>query len=1166
MAEQMYNLNGKPTPYSQLPDTVKSALGKRAIQQQEITKQKVATATKQAQRKVMVPVSTSSEPKKAQSSAQATQSALDRASGKTSYGKMSAREIMRERETLYKKGYHNFADPGFVMTNDSRSPAPKSYQEALDRDVAAGNYRFTGQKEIVGNKGTTFDQRMTKEFDYTVTDPATGETKTFDSQQQAQAYINQNPLKTTETTTTEKYSVVGNNGKTRTFNTMAKAEKYAASQTKTESSYVGFGSNGKALQGAPAPEYVEVKYPKAGDKYVTTQGGLGTPLVERTITEKPLSSTGTRLELLAGWLDEQQKKAVKDDKVSYYRDPYGIPQRQGGTNLVPMGIEVLKDTVAGAAYLENLMWAGEAAARGGDVKTREIKVPETATGTLMSAAIEGKSAPEIWQAGALYEKEYGRGTVLAGGSAAFIPVPGLKGLQVVKSIKASPLAMKIIAPISAKVSPIAQAIKVPKITNIFAQAKEIIISSNQKRIVQQYALTRADEGVFGISKVSKNIWKIERGVEETTKPVSGGVKQILTGFTKKGLPTFTKQPKNVNIPKPGKVSAVPLTIIEFGKDYTMRAGKLTATTSKFVKNAPMKYPVLAKAPKLKVKKRPKSIGKIIKKSLGVNLKFGLPKDGLRKSFIDSMGLGIKKSRPKVKKVQLTEVTDFMAVTKGEYQAVGTNRVLLTAADPDFVRQSNALKLTKISESGYQGQMSKGLVEAEQTGLVKLSAVGKTIPMKLAKEGNILGYMGKNTKLTKVFELGKGGLGRADFTIDVTKNKNILSVGSKDFTRALEAVGLGAKRVYTKQKTPFDTSMFNESLGSAGGRGRAATLTESTKKQIISSYEAVAKKVNDAELKITGKMSAGEKSAYYKSFEAGRKLVQDKNYPAILGISGGAESVKSDYLKARSTYRKNTRTESGQVFQNDSELVDEFSHFELGKVAKAPNNTITVPRLETGSRSRLVSRTETRILGGQKNKLNLDVMPKIKTGLKTKQVERLIEKNDQFRIQLPKIKEVQITKQAVKLIETPKLKIDTPTRFKIQSRIDTPSIKITRLVPLWSLPNIKAKKRGYGKTDETYQADFLSASSESSVLGLADREITYGRRKTEKLSALDFKKRKIAGSSVNPENIKIKKRRKKVDDSDPYKEQKRSRTIKENKNVLFGSGKSAKFIKTKKLKF
>lgn len=1276
----MYNLNGKPTPYSQLPPSVRAALGKRAIRQATQAAKKKKPAPKQN-----VSYAKSKAPK---------DSAITRASGVTSYKGMSAREIMRERENLYKKGYHNLAPVGFKMTNDSRNAPPKNYAEALKRDQAAGYYQNVDKKDL-GLKGATWDQRMTSQFDYTVRDPSTGQEKTFDSQQQAQAFINQNPLKQVETTTTEKYEVVGNNGKTRTFKSKASAEKYAATQTTTQSSFIGFSPDGKSIQGAPAPEYVEVKYPKPGDKVIIPQ--MGKKSIVHTITEKPLSSSGQRLELIAGWLDEQQIKAKKADKVSYYKDPYGIPQQQGGVNLLPMAIEGAKDIVAGAAYLENLFWMGEAAARGSsETKTREIKIPETAMGVLTTGAIEGKSPAEIWKAGAAYEKTYGKGTILAGGATALIPVPGLKGLNVIKSIKASPLGIKIIQPLSSKLAPIATKIKVPKIKNVAAKVQESFVDIGQKRIVKKYAVSRSSEGVFGVTKISKNIWKIERGVEEVTKPVSQATKIIQTGWTKtKGIiyPSFAKTPKKIIIPKPGKIADVPLTIVEFGKQYTKKGSKLLEVSTPFKKPAAMKLPLLAKAPKKAVTKRPKKMSKIIKKSLGINLglkvpkgifgkiitkkkskgitmfhatspesaksilgsqkfnmksvgnfgavkvdgvylastktfagqfgekilkvgikkdtkiittkalnikagktlslneaiktaqkrgydaleglegkpweipnkvtilfnpkkiqsitklgakdpsvKIKIPKSSMIKSVTKSLGIGIKKKRVKVKKLTLTEVTDFMAVQRGEYQTVGTKKVLLTAADPDFAKQAKGLKLEKISKTGFAGKMSKNLLEAEQLGLVKLSAVGKSIPMKLAKEGDFAGFIGKQSRITKVFELGKGGLGKADFTKDITKKGDIISIGSKDFTRKLEGVGLGTKRIM-KKGSYADSSTIPTGLGRAGG-GAAARLEETTKKSIIGSFaktesKELTKPLNVSLEKLTGSV---------------------KTKPAGAGLMGGAivETQSMSYFKSENIYKRNKRKDVA-VF-TDSELAEELMPYELSSKSKAIGNTITIPRLTSRGATRQLTRTETKLLGKTKSKLSIDVAPKIKTGILTKQVERLVEKNDQFRIQLPKLGKVQKTRTVTKLIETPVLKFDTPTRFRIVTRTDTPTIKITKLVPGYIPLNIKAKRKKKHDKDKTYQADFLGASSESSILGLTGRaDITYGRLKTARLTALDLRKRKSVSSSINPENVKFKKRRKKVD-PDIYKQTKRTgRQISANTSrALFGSNKKVKF--------
>jgi hypothetical protein len=276
------------------------------------------------------------------------------------------------------------------------------------------------------------------------------------------------------------------------------------------------------------------------------------------------------------------------------------------------------------------------------------------------------------------------------------------------------------------------------------------------------------------------------------------------------------------------------------------------------------------------------------------------------------------------------------------------------------------------------------------------------------------------------------------------------------------------------------------------------------------------------------------------------------------MSGNIQETKTlDYFKAENIYKRNKRIESQTVF-TDTELVNEFSHFELGTIPKTKNNTITLPRLTRPGATRHITRTETKLMGMQK--IKIDVAPKIKQGILTKQVEKQILRSDQFRIQLPKLGKISISKTVTKLIETPKLKLDTPTRFRFQTRTDTPTIKITKLVPGFIPLSIKAKRKKKHDLEETYSADFLGAASESSILGLTSRpDIIYGRERIIRLSALDLKKRKKAGSSINPENIRFKKRRKKVD-TDPYKEKKQTgrQLSKGTKRALFGSNKKVKF--------
>ena len=95
-----------------------------------------------------------------------------------------------------------------------------------------------------------------------------------------------------------------------------------------------------------------------------------------------------------------------------------------------------------------------------------------------------------------------------------------------------------------------------------------------------------------------------------------------------------------------------------------------------------------------------------------------------------------------------------------------------------------------------------------------------------------------------------------------------------------------------------------------------------------------------------------------------------------------------------------------------------------------------------------------------------------------------------------------------------------------------------------------------KKENKYAADFLGASSESSVFGLTGREeVTYGRARTARLSALDLRKRMKVSSMENPEIVKFPRRRK-TQSNDIYSENYKSNLTKTKQNI-FGSSKKNK---------
>ena len=78
-----------------------------------------------------------------------------------------------------------------------------------------------------------------------------------------------------------------------------------------------------------------------------------------------------------------------------------------------------------------------------------------------------------------------------------------------------------------------------------------------------------------------------------------------------------------------------------------------------------------------------------------------------------------------------------------------------------------------------------------------------------------------------------------------------------------------------------------------------------------------------------------------------------------------------------------------------------------------------------------------------------------------------------------------------------------------------------------------------------------------MFGLTKREdITYGRKRTARLSALDLRKREKVNALSNPEVVKFGRRRKK--EPDVYSERYRG-SLQKTKSNLFGQNKKIKFF-------
>lgn len=141
-------------------------------------------------------------------------------------------------------------------------------------------------------------------------------------------------------------------------------------------------------------------------KFEEAKGFLS--LEDAIVKNKPLSSSGERLEYLLTNIEKQQKKFAK------YDDDAG--------KLLHVGLEYSKDFVAAVAFIENKLWQGEALIRGGSPKYREIQIPPTVAGGVAEDLLTGRpmsAIPNIQQ----YEKTYGKGSALGSFAALVTPIP-----------------------------------------------------------------------------------------------------------------------------------------------------------------------------------------------------------------------------------------------------------------------------------------------------------------------------------------------------------------------------------------------------------------------------------------------------------------------------------------------------------------------------------------------------------------------------------------------------------------------------------------------------------------------------------------------------------------------------------------------------------------------
>ena len=751
---------------------------------------------------------------------------------------------------------------------------------------------------------------------------------------------------------------------------------------------------------------------------------------------KELSSSGERFEVILSALEKEQKRAAK------FNDDVG--------ELYHFGLEGVKDTIAGAAYIENLLWEGEAFVRRGERKTRDILIPPTSTSVAIESGITTRTPQGVYLALKGYEGQYGKGSVAGGFASLLIPLPTGK----------VSLPEKISSPLT-KASQKA----IPRVVkNKIAEIKESIKFGKKQRLAEEYASSRSIEGVFGIRREGKNIYIIERGLEEQRPNIpSIPATSRIIGFTQyvKGVQPKPIYSKTVieKIPTVGKPSKVPMTVIEFGKKKT--------TITDFTAPSDVKVPPTEPTIISFTKEKPKA-PLIPTYSIDENVMIISPDMEFRRT---AKTLGLKQS------------SQFV------YEKVFPSRKTMT--EIALKEKEQQINIVAIGRSAPYEIVKIGKPSNVKSVLGKIKGI--LIPKK-KETTDIFDYIGSKSRVTRVFETSGMGLGKSEFVKEVTKKGELIPVGSKDMTRALERAGLGEKRQIIKPLTPFDTTQFKVSKGTAGSSGRGRQLSEDVKENIIKSYTS-------------------------------------KSVPKT-----------TDYLSAPSRYVKPVSLEEPKI-RSDVDIEYTTPRYPETKILP-----ISIPI--SLSREKIMSLSMTT----QVPKIREDEMMKLDTSQITKQktetLQRQKEKLDMGRVTKQKLRGRQITRPRQVIILTPVLKAPVTERQQLKQpqlqKVQQKTLQVLKFKyvpykpsretegprrrPIPVFPKeTKIPKSVLKKQKE--RVDFLGASSELQISGVFKRQdITYGQKKIARLLKGDVrvvqgKKRTVRRSKERKDLLGFPKKKK-----------------------------------------
>lgn len=740
---------------------------------------------------------------------------------------------------------------------------------------------------------------------------------------------------------------------------------------------------------------------------------------------KPLSSFGERVEYGLKLIDSEQKKYAK------YNDEAG--------QLLHVGLGFGKDVLAGAAFVENTLYQGEALIRKGETKTRDISIPPTAFGVATEEVLAGR--PQLIYPKILaYEKTYGKGSTSGEVLSLLVPLPGAK-------IRAPSIIVQ-------KTLKIYQKTKIPALKRFIQEKVSAFELNKNTRIVKNIAESRSDEGIYGIKKESKRIFLIERGLEEQRTQVKiPKVEPQLQGFTKEGKPIFTKKPKKENIPPVGKVANTPVTVVKFG-------GKEKISITDFT--APKDYPIppkriLISSPDIEFIRQIRSL-KAVEIAKGI---YEI-KNPSRKT--------LKRISEMEKEGYLSNVATGRTAPLNLVKKEKIKHVKLPKTVKEMMTQSNA-KIIK-SKPKFSIGISRAKTSVENTILGEKKPITVKEMRKLEKK--LLKQKRKETifdvverpNITQVYET-LGGLGKAKFVKDVTKTKDIIPFGSKDLERKLESVGLGEKRVIGKPKTPYNYSQTKQIKGIGGSTGKAKTISKSAKETIIKSSipKLEPKKIPIDYLQVrSGYVSRNIEepittsgSLYTTEYVTPRypeekmeKLVLDirpKNIPRI----ESKISVNISQLPSSMQY-------NGVKTQLDTSSVTKQKEETLQKQKNRLETTLTTRRALRTRRVPKVKLVATVIP---------DIMQSVSQPQQLKQPQRLQQKQKQIQI----------------------LKYQYPQRSRGENTRRRPFV--------FRLKENEITKRKESKPGE--KADFLGNVSETSISGIFKRsETVYGQKKINRL--------------------------------------------------------------------